>query len=299
METVMLTPPARAFLIRILPSPLRHIIRGTLNYLGRLNIWAAILRDVKGITARDRHWLLLSALASPLTAWGNFLSWRNPVLLRDVDIEVPALGRFRAHARTDELYLLLPRRETAVYTAARALLREGDTVVDAGANIGAFSVPAGRIVGPSGRLISIEMMPRTAQRLRENLARNQVTAQIIETALASTSGLTVSAALDPARGGQATLVLAHTLDCSQTVSVTTRTLDEVLGDVGDIALIKIDIEGAELDALTGGAAVLARTRAIIFEQLDGTRELATALTGSGFTISRLDHSNYLAQRTVG
>jgi len=284
-------------LIRHLPLPLRRVIRGVLNYFDRLTVWAAILRDVKGVARQDRRSLLLSALVSPMTAWGDFNGWRNPVLLHDVDVEVPALGRFRVHQRTDELYLVLPTRETAVYAAARALLQPGDTVVDAGANIGAFSVAAGRLVGPAGRLISIEMMPQTAKRLSDNLALNDVTAEIIETALASKSGLTVSAALDPARAGQATLVLAHTLSRSQTVTVSTRTLDEVLIDVGDIALIKIDIEGAELDAFAGGAATLARTRAIIFEQLEGAVELSTALTRSGFTVSRLDHSNYLARRS--
>jgi FkbM family methyltransferase len=268
------------------------------NYVARLAVWASILRNVKGLTSHDRHWLLRSALAAPATAWGNFGRWRNPVLLHDVDVDVPELGRFRAHARTDELYLLLPSRESAVYAAARALLRPGDTVVDAGANIGAFSVPAGRLIGPTGRLIAIEMMPPTAQRLRENLTRNGIAAEIIEVALAATSGQSLHAALDLDKGGQATLVLAHTLDHPQSVSVTTRTLDDVLRDVGEIALIKIDIEGAELDAIAGAAATLARTRAIIFEQLDGNGTLAAVVEGAGFTVSRLDHSNYLAQRTA-
>jgi FkbM family methyltransferase len=289
---------ATAILRRHAPLGLRQALRGVLNYADRLIVWSAIVRDIRGVSQRDRRRLLLSALASPVTAWGDFIAWRNPVLLHDVDVEVPALGRFRAHARTDELYLLLPRRETAVYAAARALLRPGDTVVDAGANIGAFSVPAGRLIGSTGRLIAIEMMPQTARRLDENLARNGISAKIVQTALASTSGLTLDATLDPSRGGQATLVLGHTLDKAQRVRVTTRTLDEVLADVGEIALIKIDVEGAELDAFAGGVATLARTRAIIFEQLDGSTELATALGEAGFTISRLDHANYLAQRSA-
>lgn len=281
---------------RRLPMPMQRVARGARSYASRLRIWASILRDVKGVSRHDRRWLLQSALAAPLTAWGSFGRWRNPMLLRDVEVDVPELGRFLAHARTDELYLVLPGRETAVYAAARALLVPGTTVVDAGANIGAFSVPAGRLIGPTGTLVSIEMMPRTAQRLRDNLARNGITAQVIETALASTSGLTLNAALDPNKGGQATLVLAHTLDRPETISVRTRTLDEVLSAIGEISLLKIDIEGAELDAIAGGAAALARTRAVIFEQLDGNGELAAALTRCGFVVSRLDHSNYLARR---
>lgn len=77
----------------------------------------------------------------------------------------------------------------------------------------------------------------------------------------------------------------------------TRTLDEVLAGVGEIALMKIDIEGAELDAIAGAAATLACTRAVIFEQLDGNTALAKVLEAAGFAVSRLDHSNYLARRS--
>lgn len=289
-----------ATLARRLPQPVRRAGRGALNYLGRIATWGSILRAMTGATPRDRSWLRRSAMVAPVTAWGRFHGWRNPVLLRDVDVEVPALGRFRAHARSDELYLILPGREAAVYAAARALLGPGDVVVDAGANIGAFSVFAGGLIGRGGRLIAIEMMPRTAERLRANLARNGLTADVVEAALAAGSGRTVTAAIDPAKAGQATLALAHTLDRPETVTLVTRTLDEVLADVlaggGEIALLKIDIEGAELDALAGAPATLARTRAIIFEQLDDAGATAAAIVRAGFAVERLDRHNYLARR---
>ncbi|SFG20623.1 methyltransferase, FkbM family [Novosphingobium sp. CF614] len=281
---------------RRLPAPVRRAGRGTLNYIERIKIWGIILREIEGEALFDQRWLRRSALAAPITAWGRFYRWRNPVLLRDIDVRVPALGRFRVHARCDELYLVLPRREAAVYAAARALLRPGDTVVDAGANIGAFSVFAARLIGPGGHLIAIEMMPRTAVRLRANLARNGLTADIVEAALAASPGLTVTAAIDPAKGGQATLALAHTLDRPETLSMTTRTLDEVLSGVGRIALLKLDIEGAELDALAGARATLARTDAIIFEQLDDAGAIVAAVSRAGFAVRQLDRHNYLARR---
>jgi FkbM family methyltransferase len=281
-----------------LPAPARRAARGVLNYFDRIATWRAILREIHGATSEDQRWLRRSALRAPVTAWGGFYGWRNPVLLHDVDVNVPALGRFRAHARSDELYLLLPRREAAVYAAIRSLLRPGDTVVDAGANIGAFSVLAARLIGPTGRLVAIEMMPRTAARLRANLARNAVAAEVVEAALAASSGEVVAAAIDPAKGGQATLALAHTLDRPETLSLVTRTLDDILAGVDRIALLKLDIEGAEIDALKGGAAVLGRTQAIIFEELDDSGPTAAALTRAGFAVDRLDRHNFLARRVA-
>src|SRR6478672_8127690 len=45
-------------------------------------------------------------------------------------------------------------REDAAFTAP--LIRAGDTVLDLGANIGNFSVPVAKAVGPEGRVIAVE-----------------------------------------------------------------------------------------------------------------------------------------------
>jgi FkbM family methyltransferase len=50
------------------------------------------------------------------------------------------------------------------------VLREGDTVVDVGAGVGYFTVLAGRIVGPSGRVYAFEPEAASYRRLREHLA---------------------------------------------------------------------------------------------------------------------------------
>lgn len=282
--------------------PLRRAVRGTFNYVDRLATWGRILRAMRGEHAADRRTLLRSAAAAPLTAWGGFYRWRNPVLLNDVEVVVPELGQFRAHARSDELYLMLPHREAAVYAAVRALLRPGDRVIDAGANIGVFSVFAGRLVGPAGKVVAVEMMPRTLGRLRENLTRNHLAATVVEAALASRRGDHVVAALDPSLGGQATLALAHTLPAPQQVTVLTRTLDDVVDETlpgnDDIALLKMDIEGAELDALAGAPRTLSRLRAIVFEQLDDDGAIAAAIAAHGFVVEQLDRHNYMARRPI-
>ena len=54
-------------------------------------------------------------------------------------------------------------------------VQEGDVCVDAGANIGYFSLLFAQRVGPSGKVIAIEAAPDTARRLRANLALNDAT----------------------------------------------------------------------------------------------------------------------------
>ena len=68
-----------------------------------------------------------------------------------------ALGRGR-HTRALEYAYHLPR-----------LLRPGDTAIDIGANLGYYTRPMSRIVGPEGRVYAVEPVPVICEVLRRNL----------------------------------------------------------------------------------------------------------------------------------
>jgi FkbM family methyltransferase len=51
-------------------------------------------------------------------------------------------------------------------------LKPGDTFIDIGANIGYYSLFASRLVGDSGKIVSIEALPQTYGRLAHNIRRN-------------------------------------------------------------------------------------------------------------------------------
>ena len=52
------------------------------------------------------------------------------------------------------------------------VLAEGDAVIDVGANAGFFTILAGTLVGPTGRVLSLEPDPANCARLRNNVAIN-------------------------------------------------------------------------------------------------------------------------------
>jgi len=54
-------------------------------------------------------------------------------------------------------------------------LKEGDAFIDIGANIGYFTLQAAKLVGPSGKVIAIEVSPTIFKKLIANLQRNRVT----------------------------------------------------------------------------------------------------------------------------
>jgi SAM-dependent methyltransferase len=56
------------------------------------------------------------------------------------------------------------------YPFAAAVIRQGDTVLDLGAGSGTDTLVASRLVGPTGRVIGLDMTEAMRQKLRQNVA---------------------------------------------------------------------------------------------------------------------------------
>ena len=278
--------------------PVGRALRYADTYRMRLMLWVSIFRELRGVTANDRSILRRSARAAPLRALRNLSRWQNPVLLDEATVDVRGLGRFRARERSDDLYHLLPSREPAIFAAIRRHLGPGDCFIDAGANIGIYSVLAGRMVGKDGQVLAVEMMPDTAAALREHLRINDIRhARVVEHALGERSGETVTASYVPGHFGRAS-IMPSSHAALRTVEVETRTLDELTAELPRIALIKMDLEGAELAALKGARQTLAKTQVLIFEQNRGIDRTTEFLEHFGFAVSDLDGNDRIAVRTA-
>lgn len=286
-----------------LPQPVWVLLRRCWSYARRLGYWMLVVLQVRGERMPDTARLWLSALAAPVTALPRLDEWRNPRLLFDARVRVAGADRFLCRRGTDDLWHVLPAAQGAVRRALTGRLRAGAVFVDAGANIGAFTLPAARIVGRGGQVVSIEMMPDTARRLREHLAMAGAdNVRVIEAALSDESGREVVAREPAGRFGQASIVRrdfgpgAH-----REIRVRTMTLDDATADLPRIDLMKVDIEGAEALAFAGGQAALARTRCVIFEDWGGRGDgkAAALVKAAGFRLARLDGANMIGVREAG
>src|SRR5215469_2942786 len=65
--------------------------------------------------------------------------------------------------------------EPEVVCAMERIVREGDTVIDGGANIGFFTVYLAHLVGPKGKVIAIEPGQNNIWKLEENVRLNKLT----------------------------------------------------------------------------------------------------------------------------
>lgn len=288
----------RQRLARHVPPVIRKLIRMGEHYVRRHGEWAKLLNECEGVSRADKLTLAMSCVAAPLTSLRRLDGFEPPLLLRDAQLEVPAVGRFEIRAGTDDIIHIQTSREPHVAAKLREILRPGDVFVDAGANIGFYTLLAGRLVGPAGRVIAVEMMPETAARLRQHIADNGLTqAEVVEHALAQFVGRIVKAQTDGRKHGQASIALASEAANLQTIEVRTTTLDQVLAGVPAVRAMKMDLEGAEYLALKGGAQSLARISTIIFESNERDACIFSLLEQAGFSVSGIGGHDYVAERT--
>ena len=285
---------ARQALKVYLPSAVHTPIRRLDTYIRRLTYWAQIVRDTRGEGPEDRRAVWSAFLRSPLTALADIDRWQDPTLTRDARVCIRGVGRFDVRAGADDLHHIFPGREPEVYKAIRTWLRTGDVFVDAGANIGFYTIVASRIVGPQGRVIAVEMMPDTAGVLRRHVEINDATnVEIVEHALSDIRGREIEARVEQGKFGQASIRRA---EGGTVVRVGTETLDNLLSGLGRIRLMKMDLEGAEHAALLGARSGLDRIDAILFEALPGSDDAAPILIQHGFTVRSLSRRDHIAVR---
>lgn len=168
--------------------------------------------------------------------------------------------------------------------AVRRLLRPGDCVVDAGANIGYVTALLASWVGPSGRVHSIEPVPETCDLLRRavrSLGLDQV--QVHHCAVSDHDGVGRMEVPEYPGGGENFYESHLTSDAAaagRCVEVPLRRLDTVLGeDAGRVAFVKMDVEGHEQVALLGATRLLERARPAWLIEVAGDLDDAAAPAG--------------------
>ncbi len=141
-----------------------------------------------------------------------------------------------------------------------ALSRPGDVIVEVGANIGTHTIPLARHLTPKGRLVALEAQPVIAMLLEANLALNGI--DWVEVHLAGggrqAGAMSVPAVDYPNAGNLGGVSLVGAMGEG---AIPIETIDG-LGLAP--ALIKIDVEGMELDVLEGAAATIEAHRPTLY-----------------------------------
>ena len=199
--------------------------------------------------------------------------------------------------------------ELPVQTAIRDHLRPGDVFYDIGSNVGFFALIAARLVGPAGQVYAFEPVPDNAECIRLNAARNGFD-HLTVLPVAVGAGATTGRLLTTSHPGGATLSVADAADdVIGSIDVDVVSIDDLI-DEGRLApptLVKIDVEGVELEVVEGMARTMGAAAPVVLCELDdATAEgvdrklglLRSALDAHGYGVAVLDSSYGDAQWNV-
>jgi FkbM family methyltransferase len=193
---------------------------------------------------------------------------------------------------------------------AMRLLGPGKIVIDVGANWGYFTLVCAHLVGRNGRVLALEPHPRLSAMLTENAAANALTqVSVLKLAAGAQSGTRRFVDFD-ARGGNWGLARAAQQSEASDFECESAALDGLLDaqGFGTVDLIKIDIEGGEVDAIRGMTDGLHRHRYkyVLLEchpaELAGLGatidQCLDPFTRAGYRGWRIDHSPEMHRRAA-
>jgi FkbM family methyltransferase len=192
--------------------------------------------------------------------------------------------------------------EPEVQRTFAALVEPGKIVYDVGAASGFYTVIAARRVTDRGCVVAFEPRPDNASRIRHNVALNQFRhVKVLELALGDKDGeASFSLGADANRGG---LTDVHVEPGSGgMIRVRTATIDKLVGEaeIPPPDVIKMDIEGAEIEALLGAKrTVLTHRPALLIEVHGRGAKLRATLDHFGYVARVLERNVSLSEAEWG
>jgi FkbM family methyltransferase len=202
------------------------------------------------------------------------LAPRLPLRHREFDARLPDGGLVRL--RWDEWlgrhYLLHGSAFDPVELEfVRSTLAPGSAAIDVGANVGVYTVAAA-LAG--ARVIAVEADGDYIPRLRENLARNGIGDVDVVAAAAGDVDGEAELTIATDRSFSTIKQLASYSPSGEVRRVPVRRLDTIWTDAGepDVSLVKIDVEGAEVEVLRGAERLLDRCRPALIVEVSETTE---------------------------
>jgi FkbM family methyltransferase len=175
-------------------------------------------------------------------------------------------------------------------------VRAGDWVIDVGANVGNVTAALCGLVRSDGLVWAIEPIPQNVKRLSQLRDHNGLTQlEVIDGALSSATGRFEIRLPKSGHSGWASFTKSW--DVARTLEVATFRLDELVAAASTerrLSFVKIDVEGFELEVLTGAAETLRTYRPLVFCEFNNillkdaghsSYELLSAFQGLGYAIA--------------
>jgi len=179
----------------------------------------------------------------------------------------------------------------ATFATLESVIRPGDTVIDVSANVGRYTLKASKLVGPEGLVIALEPLPRVFWILKTLLLvmgiRNVVALQC-----AASRQTEISQILEIPTPGNNYIFNTSTasrLDQENGEPCLSVALDDLLPLGLQINVMKIDVEGSELEVLFGSQRIIQRDQPTLIVEFIPKRsdpKILTFLKSQGYAYSK-------------
>lgn len=222
---------------------------------------------------------------------GSSLLWLLERVLRGrATVTAPVLAGPLAGLRLEldprvQADALLGRYEKILLEASLEALSPGDLAFDVGAHLGHVGLVLAQAVSPGGRVIMFE--PDDGG--RAGLERNLTRAASIHSARVEVVGAAVGARAGSAPFAPGSHTTRGRLDSSGAETVEVTTLDAATRRYGVPRLVKLDVEGGEVEALEGASNLLSRTTTTFAIEAHGDDRAAACrdlLCRAGYAVTR-------------
>jgi len=212
------------------------------------------------------RWRMVGPLLRPGGRFLNEWAYRENGVPATVDGQIDL--RLSPRAFSGGRYSFDP----ALTAELRAVARPGRHFLDVGAHVGMASLIYSKLAGPDTRVCAFEPNPNVFPTLVDNTRVNGSSVECFRLALGANvgqcrffaSGTDPNASLSEDAPGKYWYWNDRPKPSMQEFRVTMSTLDQVCATLGVApGVVKLDVEGAELRVLQGGAHVLRQCRPLI------------------------------------
>lgn len=178
------------------------------------------------------------------------------------------------------------------------LVKPGMHIFDVGTNIGETALNFAMLSGKQGSVVGFEPVPATFGKCRMNLQLNDFPWLKVENLALSDKSETLF--FDPATYHNSGGIFMRKVGSDAACEVGAVTLDDYCSKnaVGKIDLLKIDVEGFELNVLKGAQVVLRKMRPILFVEINNNN-LNRQNASAGDIFDLLGNLNYSVVRCDG
>jgi FkbM family methyltransferase len=157
------------------------------------------------------------------------------------------------------------------------LVEPGQCVADIGANIGVYTKYLSEYTGASGRVISIEPIPPTFDILRSNIQKLGLkNVELKNCAVSDVDGEVKMQVPKYDSGGDnfygAHITTQGPANCTISYVVPTTSVDALLSTAGEVAFIKCDVEGHELNCIRGAKNTIDRCKPAWLIEISGNMD---------------------------